>query len=188
MTSIAIVEPASSGVRLIDAAKAMGLDVFVLSYNRDDRTLPEHQRRQLDGIIEVDTNDKDALTAAVYELHSRVRLSGILPGCEYYVPSVTYLNAHFGLPGLLPTMVNAARHKDYMRDRLTAEGVEVPKYVLVQSADQLNAASEQVGFPAVLKPVNSAGSIHVSKVTDATSLRQAYAALRAETRADLGHT
>jgi biotin carboxylase len=47
-------------------------------------------------------------------------------------------------------------------------------------------AGASVGYPAVIKPINLAGSVHVSKVVNEAELRRAYDALRADERRDLG--
>ena len=51
---------------------------------------------------------------------------------------------------------------------------------------ELAAAAERVGFPAVLKPVESAGSVHVSRVDSLDGLRAAYRRLAADSRTDFG--
>src|SRR5262249_545080 len=42
----------------------------------------------------------------------------------------------------------------------------IPKYQLVASFEELNKAIHEIGFPAVCKPIDAAGSVFVKKVND----------------------
>lgn len=182
---IVIVEPISSGLMLIDEAKSMGIEVIVASFDCQDRCLEQAFRERVDGLIVVDTNDETALMEAIVKLAYRVRVDAVLPGFEYFVPAVSRVNAKLQLPGLPLESVDAVRIKSLMRERLKAHGVRVPAYATAASLPELESAALNIGFPAVLKPLDSAGSVHVSRVDSMEELRKAFAALRAETRTDL---
>jgi biotin carboxylase len=182
---IVIVEPISSGVALIDEAKSMGLEVIIASFDRDDRQIPKALRDRIDGLIVVDTNDENALTETLISFAWGVRVDAIIPGFEYFVPIVSKVNAKLNLPGLPLESVDAVRIKSLMRQRLQSQGVKVPTYAIADSLSELEVAASRIGFPSVLKPVDSAGSIHVSKVDSMVDLRNAYAAIRADMCPDL---
>jgi biotin carboxylase len=76
------------------------------------------------------------------------------------------------------------RNKAIMRDRITAAGLRSPAYATANSEAELLDAAGRIGFPAVLKPVASAGSIHVSKVSCPDRLLAAYLAMAADGRPD----
>lgn len=50
-----------------------------------------------------------------------------------------------------------------------------PKNYLIERPDQLEAASEHVGYPAVIKPISGAASIGVVRVNDYEQLKKNYA-------------
>ncbi|WP_051967284.1 ATP-grasp domain-containing protein [Kitasatospora mediocidica] len=183
---VLVVEPMSSGVALLRAAHDLGLETVVVSHDRDDRRLPDGVRRDIDTLLTLDTNDEPALTAAVTALHAERQLVGILPGFEFYVPVVARLAARLGLPGLPAPQAAAVRDKALMRRRVEAAGLRVPRYAPACSAAELDAAAEAVGFPCVLKPTDSAGSIHVVRVDDRAELHSAYRNLVGDPRSDLG--
>ncbi len=183
---IVIVEPVSSGIMLVEEAKSMGLEVIVASLDQNERCLPEVVREQVDNLIVVDTDDENALGEALVNLAQHSKIDAVIPGFEYYVPIVSRINAKLGLPGLPPESVDAVRNKLLMRQSLHAHGVRVPAFVIAEEFDELKkAALLYIGFPAVLKPVDACGSIHVRRVNSMAELQNAYTALTAETRTDL---
>jgi biotin carboxylase len=183
---IVIVEPVSSGLALVEEAISLGLGVVVVSFDSDERYLPDKYRKLVDDIIIVDTNNEAEIFKALVDLKTRVQLDAIIPGFEYYVPIVSRINAKLNLPGLPPQSVNSLRIKSQMRERLHAHGVLIPVYTIIDSPIELEAAASLVGFPAVLKPVNFSGSIHVSRVDSIQELQKAYEAINTDLQVDLG--
>lgn len=184
---IMVVEPTSSGYTLLSAARQLGMRTVVASYNREDRAIPQEFRGLIDTLVEVDTNDEEALIRAVAELHARQPLSAVLPGFEFYVATVARTAARLGLPGLPAESADALRDKTVMRSRASAAGLRVPRFQIVTSESGLEAAAAHAGFPLVLKPAAACGSVHVSRADDLPQLRAAYQAMVADPRTDLGH-
>ncbi|GHF48534.1 phosphoribosylglycinamide synthetase [Streptomyces mashuensis] len=183
---ILVVEAVSGGVLLTDAALELGLRVVVASADRDDRTVPDRLRDRLDALVTVETNDLDALTARVRDLHARLPLSAVFPGCDVYVPAAAHLAAGLGLTGLDVRTVDRVRDKARMREAVAAAGLHGPRFVEVDTAAGLRAAGEHTGFPCVLKPVDQSGSLHVTKVHDQRGLAAAYDRLTGDPLLDLG--
>lgn len=183
---VLVVEPMSSGAALLGAAHGLGLETVVLSHDRDDRRLPERVRKDIDTLVVLDTNDEAALLEAAVAVDRERRLSGVLPGFEFYVPAAARVADRLGLPGLPVASVAAVRDKALMRRRVEAAGLRVPRYASVGSAAELDAAAALVGYPCVLKPTDSAGSIHVSRADTPSALHAAYRDLTGDQRLDLG--
>lgn len=183
---ILVVEPMSSGHAILAAARELGLGTVVVSRDQGDRRLPARIRDLIDTLVVLDTNDEDALTDAVVAVHHDGPLCAIMPGFEFYVDSVARLAHRLGLPGLRVEAVDGLRDKALMRAKAAAAGVRVPRNATAASARQLDAAAARVGFPLVVKPTRSAGSVHVSRVDDLTTLRSAYRWMLTDERTDLG--
>lgn len=181
---ILIIEPMTSAVSLISAARQLGMGTAVTSYDRGDRRLPSDIRAQVDSLVRVDPNDEAALISAAIRLHNDAPVSAVLPGIEFYVGTAARVAHALGLPGLPVGSVEALRNKAIMRDRITAARLRSPAYATASSEAELLDAAARIGFPAVLKPVASAGSIHVSKVSCPDSLLAAYRAMAADGRPD----
>jgi biotin carboxylase len=63
-------------------------------------------------------------------------------------------------------------HKREMRETLAASGIPQPPFATVRSSTDLATAIEMVGFPAVLKPVDSGGQRAVFRAEDAADLER----------------
>mmetsp|Transcript_20229 Transcript_20229/g.47209 ORF Transcript_20229/g.47209 Transcript_20229/m.47209 type:complete len:639 (+) Transcript_20229:86-2002(+) len=114
---------------------------------------------------------QDGLTGAV---------DGVTTMIELSVPLVARLAEALGLPGFLPSSVDSARDKHKTRAALKAAGLPTPRNMLIASPDQVAAAGQHVGFPAVLKPICGAASLGVKKVTSRQELQACYDEVQAE--------
>lgn len=177
---VLVVQPAFSANAYIAHARSLGWDVVVASYEKEGRVIADAVRSVAGEIITVDTNGNAPLEAAVLESHKRNAIHAVVAGGEYYVPGAAQLSARLGLPALTPTAVDQVRHKGKMRQAVAEAGLEVPKFVVVSDPADLEEACAHVGFPAVIKPVDSGGSVHVSRVDSIEETRAALAAMHAE--------
>ncbi|MFD3806660.1 ATP-grasp domain-containing protein [Streptomyces sp. NPDC058619] len=169
-----VIEPMSSGLTLLGAARDLGLATVVFSHDAGDRVVPEAARAEIDTFVVVDTNDPAALAAAAARAHARTPLSGVVSGSEFYVDAAARIAHQLGLPGLPLETAEAVRDKTRMRSLLSAAGIRVPRYAPVLAPGDLDAAAAAVGFPCVLKPAAGSGSIQVSRVDDREQLHAAY--------------
>ncbi|MEU5658879.1 ATP-grasp domain-containing protein [Streptomyces sp. NPDC047737] len=185
-TRVLIVEPVSSGTRTVEDAYLLGFEVVVASAGVDDRTLPPGVAGFVGTLLTVDTNDEQALADAVLAYHAEHPVDAIVPGAEFYIPAVTRLVHRLGLPGLPLEAIDPVRNKALMRERTAAAGLRVPRHVRAGTPEEIERAAETIGFPCVIKPVESSGSIHVRRADTAGELRAAFEELAADRRLDLG--
>ncbi|MEU2791657.1 ATP-grasp domain-containing protein [Streptomyces sp. NPDC007100] len=172
-----VIEPMSSGLTLLGAARDLGLETVVFSHDAADRVVPEGARGEIDLFVAVDTNDPAALAEAAAEVHARTPLSGVVSGSEFYVDAAARLAHLLGLAGQPIETAEAVRDKTLMRAMLAKAGIRIPRYAEVLTAADLDDAAETVGFPCVLKPAAGSGSIQVSRVEDSGQLKSAYRTL-----------
>jgi len=184
--TVLVVEPAYSGVALVDEARRLGFRLAVASHDRDDRRLTAAVREQADIVLPVDTNDDDALEAAVLALARSESLAAVVPGFEFYVPAAARIARRLGLPALTAEAARACRDKSVMRRTVDAAGLRVPRYASATDQASLEVAARRVGFPCVLKPTTSAGSIHVTRTESWKELLSAYRRILADERLDFG--
>lgn len=185
--SVVIIEPSSSGLDLIAAVARAGYQAVVLSHNAGDRVVPADVLRRWGAeLVVLDTNDSAAVLRGVRDQQARRPIVGVLPGFEFYVPVAAELAADLGLPGLEPAVAQRVRDKALMRQALERAGVSGPRFRLVSTASELTAAAAAVGYPLVIKPTRSAGSVHVSLAYCLSEVHAAYAAIAVEPTLDLG--
>lgn len=177
---VLVVQPAFSANAYVVHARSLGWDVVVASHENEGRRVADAVRSLATEILTVDTNDNAALEAAVERAHRRNPIHAVVAGGEYYVPAAARLSALLGLSGLDLDAVDKVRHKASMREAVAAAGLEVPKFIVVGDPKEIDDACAYVGFPAVIKPVDSGGSVHVSRVDTVEEARAALAAMHAE--------
>jgi biotin carboxylase len=102
----------------------------------------------------VDFRDVDA----VAEVGRRHDVDGVMTfAADRAVPVVARVAELLGLPGIRSETAHLMTNKIAMRRRLADAGVPQPRFAAVRHVREVRAAAEAVGFPAVLKPADSAG-------------------------------
>ncbi|MEU9031170.1 ATP-grasp domain-containing protein [Streptomyces sp. NPDC048383] len=79
-----------------------------------------------------------------------------------------------GLGGHTARTVAVVHDKHAMRERLREAGIDTTACARVADPDELRSFVEVYGTPCVVKPISSAGSAGVTKVTDGTGLDGAF--------------
>jgi biotin carboxylase len=95
---------------------------------------------------------------AVAEVGRRHGVNGVMTfAADRAVPVVAGVAEALGLPGIGAETAHVMTNKIAMRRRLAEAGVPQPRFAAVRHLREIRAAAEAVGFPAVLKPADSAG-------------------------------
>jgi len=111
--------------------------------------------------VPVDFQDVEAL-ADVGRLHG---VDGVLTvASDRAVPIVAAVAERLGLPGIGSQTAHAMAHKVAMRRRLAEHGVPQPQFAAAKTLAEARAAVRTTGYPAVLKPVDSAGQRGVFRI------------------------
>ena len=96
--------------------------------------------------------------AAVAEVGRRHDVKGVMTfAADRAVPVVAGAANALGLPGIGTEAAHLMTNKIAMRRRLADAGVAQPRFAALRHVREIRAAVEAVGFPAVLKPSDSAG-------------------------------
>jgi biotin carboxylase len=95
---------------------------------------------------------------AVAEVGRRHGVSGVMTfAADRAVPVVAAVAQVLGLPGIGTETAHLMTNKIAMRRRLADAGVPQPRFAAVRHLREVRAAADAVGFPAVIKPADSAG-------------------------------
>jgi len=99
-----------------------------------------------------------ANVADVAEVGRRHGVRGVMTfAADRAVPVVAAVAETSGLPGIGTETAHLMTNKIAMRRRLADAGVPQPRFAAIRHLREVRAASDAVGFPAVLKPADSAG-------------------------------
>lgn len=147
-------------------AKEMGFYVGVVDYNPDAVGI-----KYADEFFNVSTIDTEGIleTAKSFQPKGIMTLATDMPMCA--IASVT---RELNLPGISVESALKATDKGEMIQAFKEHGVDIPWFYIVKNLDKLEAISENITFPCIVKPVDNAGSRGVILVNDSTELNNAY--------------
>jgi biotin carboxylase len=104
--------------------------------------------------------------ASVVEVGRRHDVRGVMTfAADRAVPVVAAVAEELGLPGIGRETAHLMTNKIAMRRRLADAGVAQPRFAALRHVREVRAAADAVGFPAVLKPADSAGQRGLFLVT-----------------------
>lgn len=164
--SLIFIEPYGAMNSLLKHALTQGHQVVIFTANSDLRIVSRLVREAAHLVIQVDTANERKLRQLGQVLTKLWRIDAVLPGFEYFVPQAARLSRDLGLPGLAPTKVMNLRSKYFMRLALQRAGLASPRFAHVKSLKDLSTALGKIGFPAICKPIDAAGSVYVKKVNN----------------------
>lgn len=162
--TILFIEPYGAVLSLVKHGLAAGFNIIILTANMDLRIVPNFILNAVSLAIEVDTAIEVDITKIIDHLKPVVSINAVIPGFEYFVPLAAVISSQLNCPGIDVKNVMKLRRKDLMREALKLEGIDTPKFYCLSSIDDLQKAINTVGFPAVCKPIDAAGSVNVRKV------------------------
>jgi biotin carboxylase len=148
--------------RAIQRVRELGVRVVAVDKNADAPGFADADAHEA-----VDFADADAV-AVIGRAH---RVDGVMTlAADRAVPIVARVAELLGLPGIGSDAAHLATNKIAMRRAFAEQGVPQPRYAAVRDYASAKAACETIGFPAVLKPADSAGQRGLYLVGDMDEL------------------
>lgn len=158
-TTILIIGAGPNQLPAIRMARASGYRVAVTDMN------PEAEGFALadtHGIAS--TRDPEATIAFATDLHRRMPLGGVMTMASESAVTVARTAVALGLPGLDPDAAWRATNKLLRQKCWRDAGVRAPRFGEAKTTAEAIRVAESLGWPVVVKPVDSAGSRGVRKV------------------------
>jgi biotin carboxylase len=154
----------------IEKARDLGLHVVVSDMNpQAPGMLASH------GQLLASTYDVAATLRAAIRYHREVRpIDGVMCLATDVPLTVASVAADLGLPGIPVEVAARAMDKLAMKEKFAADGVAIPWFSAVESAEHLQTLVKERGLPLVLKPVDSRGGRGVQRLTPEVDLAAAY--------------
>lgn len=153
-------------VPLIKKAKEMGLKTLVVSI---PGAYPGIELA--DEFIPLDTRDKEGILKCAMEEGIR----GICTsGTDVAVQAIGYVNEHMNLSGISYDAARKVTDKLRMKEAFAKHRVSTARFEKVTTYEEAAAAADTIGYPVIVKIVDSSGSRGVIKVTEAEALADAY--------------
>ena len=151
---------------VIEAAHNQGYHVITVDY------CPHNiAHKYSDEYVNASIIDKES----ILHIARRLRIDGIMSfACDPGVVTASYVQNQMGLPSFGPfESVEILQNKDKFRSFLSEHGFNVPLAKGFDSVDSAMMEAEDLPWPVIVKPTDSAGSKGCSRVTRMEDLRTA---------------
>ena len=150
----------------IEKAKEMGLLVIATDGNPD---APGLKIADFAYAVDVKNFEKNL------EIARKNTIDGILTiASEVSVRTVAYICQELKLPGITVEVADRCTDKELMRKVFREANIPVPVSYPVFNLQELIQKAEEIGFPIVIKPADSAGSRGVKRVENINELEDAF--------------
>ena len=153
-------------VPLIKKAKEMGLQTLVVSVPGE---YPGFQ--YADRVFLLDTRDCEG----IYQAAREEQIDGICTsGTDVAVVTIGYVCEKMGLPGIPREAARIVTDKALMKEAFQKKQVRAARYHKVFSAKEAEEAAQEIGFPVIVKRVDSSGSRGILKVSKREDVESAF--------------
>jgi len=153
-------------VPLIKTARRMGLYTIVVSIPGDYLGFS-----LADKVYYLDTRDREGILKAARE----EKIDGICTsGTDVAVSSIGYVCEQMGLTGIPLKAAETVTDKALMKEAFLAGGVAAAKGVRAYTLEEARRAAERIGYPVVVKRVDSSGSRGISVVRKPSKIEEAF--------------
>lgn len=153
----------------IKIAKEMGLLTVVSDYNPD-----AYGMKLADFPIVMSTRDVDGTVRVAKDFVGRRPIHGVITVGTDASLTVAAVQHALDLPGNRIDVAEATTNKIKMRTRLREQSIPEPEFHACWTYNDVLKASEQLGFPFVIKPADNMGARGVIKVEKPEVIRFAY--------------
>lgn len=128
------------------------------------------------------TRDTEATIAFARSVHQGHPFSGVMTMASESAVTVACVAAALGLPGVPPEAAMNATHKVRRQLLFRERGIPSPHFSFASDAAEACARADELGWPVVVKPADSAGSRGVQKINTPEEMTGAVDEIRAHSK------
>ncbi|MCQ1538195.1 ATP-grasp domain-containing protein [Methanocalculus taiwanensis] len=123
---------------------------------------------------------RDVAATVEFARHSAMKhpISGVMTMASESAMTVAAVADALGLPGLPPVAAENATNKVKRQLLFKKHGILSPRFAIAHDAHDACKKSEELGYPVVVKPADSAGSRGVQKVENSKQMEDAVVEIR----------
>lgn len=144
----------------LQAVKSQGFRILLMA-----KEMPSFCKNIVDKFIPVDTTNYDLTLSTAKQLASTISISGVVAFTETAVEICSHLARELNLPGNPVDAVIYSRNKLAMRTQLAKAAIEQVSHRHIKDINQLDDGITSIGYPVIVKPINSSGSTGIFHIT-----------------------
>ncbi|MFD0680784.1 MULTISPECIES: ATP-grasp domain-containing protein [unclassified Paenibacillus] len=152
-------------IPILKKAKEMGIYTIAVDW---DSLAPG--KSEADEFHQISTNDVKKLHLFAKEL----MIDGIITNSDFPMRTVSVISRELRLNAISPISALLTTNKLLLREVLHESGITGPKFAKVSSISDVFFKSEELGFPFILKPVDSSASRGVYLIQNHQGIEYAY--------------
>lgn len=152
----------------IEAAAEKGFTTIVF-----DGNINASGRNKADFFEVIDLKNMDAIYSRCISYRKTIDISGVFTAGTDFSYVVAWLSEKLSLPGISYETALRATDKSRMRAAFAENNVPSPKFAVAEKDMSGDLPVEELGFPLVVKPVDSMGARGTVKAFDSGSLEKA---------------
>lgn len=166
MKKILLLGGSNQQIIAIETAKRLGYRTVLCDY------LPDNPGQYIaDKYYQISTTD----TVSVLDVARQEKVNGIVAyASDPAAPTAAFVAEKLGLPTNPYESVRILSEKHLFRQFLRANGFSCPRCETFQSYDTVLEKLDEIGFPLMVKPVDSSGSKGISHLASMDNLREAF--------------
>lgn len=171
------------GYDFMDEMKKLGNKIIlVTSENLKEKNWPWHAIDEVFYMPEIKPSvwNLDHLVQGFSHLMQTRKIHAVIALDDYDVEKAALIRETFRIPGMGQTTHRYFRDKLAMRQKAKDSGIDVPEFTAVFNNDEVNAFTDQIPAPWVLKPRSEASASGIKKLASRDELWKALNSLGEE--------
>lgn len=166
------------GADFIKSCKAEGNNVYLLTKKQLEHEVWPWEA--IDDVFYVENWNQSDVTKGIAYKFRTIKFDRFVALDDFDVEKVALLREHFRMPGMGRTTSHYFRDKLAMRTKALAEGINVPEFTALFHDVDINAYTDRVSPPWLLKPRLEASATGIRKVNNKEELWQIIDVLKDE--------
>ena len=145
--------------------------------DQPDHAVPDKARQALAAYYQVNFSDPGSVLATAVAIAERVEIHKVESLWEPLMILAARIRETLGIAGMSEVETVPFRDKEAMKQLLDGAGIRTPHHYRARTSPEVWNALEQIGFPAIIKPIAGAGSTDTFRVNDRAQVERVISAI-----------
>ena len=145
--------------------------------DQPEYAVPDKARQALSAYYQVNFSDPGSVLSTAVAIAERIDVHRVESLWEPLMILAARIRETLGVPGMSEVETVPFRDKEAMKQLLDVAGIRTPHHYRARTAPEVWNALEEIGFPAIVKPIAGAGSADTFLVNDPAQVDRVISAI-----------